>query len=108
MGMVPTKCASVQPTGAIKENGDAAIALYGKAVYVAGSKGLSVFERYADADPSSFRRYGELINTEALSDQGGASLAIDGNRLFVAGGKGLAEYVLDSELSPFKVGVTMN
>lgn len=59
---------------------------HGKYMYLAGGKGLKIFD--AQTDVFQPVPVGEIIDTGALSRKGGVALQIVDNYLYVAGGGG--------------------
>jgi len=71
-------------------------------MYVAGGKGLSVFDI---STPEAPNKIGETIDTGALScAQAGAEIGLLGSVMYVLGGKGLSVFDISNPLEPQRVG----
>ena len=70
-----------------------------RALYVAGGKGLAVFDL---ANPDLPRKVGKTVDTGVLNYNGGAALALHPHvaQLFVAGGGGLAQLDISYPFAP--------
>jgi hypothetical protein len=71
-----------------------------RALYVAGGKGLAVFDL---ANPDLPQKVGKTVNTGVLKYDGGAALALHPQKalIFVAGGSGLALLDISNPFAPF-------
>jgi len=108
----PKRVGDVQSTGAIRSDKykgqhveiarlAAELVLVGNTLYVAGNKGLSIFDV---SDPPAPKLVVEAFDTEAIADGSEAALAVRKNFLYVAGGKGFRVLDISSPTSPKPVG----
>mmetsp|Transcript_10861 Transcript_10861/g.22430 ORF Transcript_10861/g.22430 Transcript_10861/m.22430 type:complete len:394 (-) Transcript_10861:95-1276(-) len=91
-------------TSAIAIHGGCDICFYeDKWMYVAGGKGLAVFD--VSNGCAAPKKVGETIDTGALTHNSGAALCICDGYMYVAGGNGLAVFSLKSSAEkPVKLG----
>lgn len=94
--------------------GGAALALKGDVLYVAGGKGLGVFDVKnvtsggAGGENGKVPRIGSVIDTGAMDHHGGAAMAFfmsnTHDLMYLAGGKGLVVFDVSTPQSPKKLG----
>lgn len=99
----PQRIGKPVSTGVLGWDAGAAAVIRGAYMYVAGGKGLRVFDVSTD---NVFRPMpvGKVISTGALGYGGGAALKIIGNYMYLAGAKGLAVLSLADPAVPTMVG----
>lgn len=104
---LPKRIGDVIETGVIRSTKDhgkaqesarlaAELALVGSTLFVAGNKGLAVFDV---SDPDTPQRIRQL-DTGAIAWSSEAALAVRANFLYIAGGKGLAVFDISDPTSP--------
>lgn len=70
-------------------------------MYIAGSKGLVVFDITDRRRPS---RIGNVLNTGCLTSDATAAMIADGSNLIIAGGKGLGLFSIADPAKPERLG----
>ena len=102
--LIPPRITGVIDTGAIASECQCALCFSHpgtapRALYVAGGKGLAVFDL---ANPDLPRKVGKTVDTGVLNYNGGAALALHPHvaQLFVAGGSGLAQLDISYPFAP--------
>lgn len=92
----------VRNSGVISSCGGCAMVKNEKAVFVAGGKGLGIFD--LDENNSGLGKRRSIVNTGCLSHENAIDLLLEDKILYVAGGNGLAIFDVDKLLVQVEEG----